>query len=106
MNKDTVDKDTVDKDTVSYTMDEAITKQQNIINTLLREYDQWASKNPHKLVTCSSVKDPNYQKGKEYRDFKQKIKLARLKLNEYNEMKQKLQNTPQKRKNNRNDLLT
>ena len=80
----------------SCNMDQAISKQQNILNTFLREFDQWASKNPHKLITCTSVKDPNYSKGKEYRDFKQKIKLAKLKLNELHEMKKQIQNTPQR----------
>lgn len=92
----------------SSNMDEAISKQQDILNTLMREFDQWASRNPHKLVACTSIKDPNYSKGTEYREFKQKIKLARLKLNEYHEMKRLIQNTPVRIEpaRKRNDLLT
>ena len=68
--------------TVSFTIDQAISKQQGILNRLLVDFDKWASRNPDKLMTCKSKQDPNYLNSKEYYDFKQEIKLAKLRLHQ------------------------
>jgi len=82
---------------VSYTNKEAIDKEYNNLNRLMREFDVWASKNPSKLVICTSVSDENYEKGKEYRSRKQDIKVSRLKIRELEKKLKDDQNTPRRK---------
>jgi hypothetical protein len=78
---------------MSLTADESIKIVQDELNAKLVAFDKWASFNPDKLKDCMSKNDPNYESCMEFLQWKQEIKLLRLKLNEYNQIKNNFQNT-------------
>lgn len=75
-------------------MQEAIDKYQLQLNQLMINFDRWASQNPDKLVNCTSTTDLFYVQGTEYREYKQQIKLLRLKLRQLQDAQQSNQNMP------------
>ena len=75
---------------------ESITDEKTKLNTLMREYDKWASRNPDKIVSSKKVGDIFYEQGKEFREFKQQIKLCKLRINELEEIERIHQNTPRR----------
>jgi hypothetical protein len=72
---------------------DSINHQQNILNGLMRDYDKWAGRNPDKIIICKKG-DPDFEKAREFREFKQQIKLCKLRINELQELEKKHLNTP------------
>ena len=79
------------------TTDESIKYEKDKLNKTMVEFDRWASQNPSKLIVCMSVTDKNYESSKEYRDFKQDIKMSRLKIKELEYMNEIHKNQLRKR---------
>jgi hypothetical protein len=83
---------------VSYfkTTKDAIKSENETLNTLMRDYDRWASRNPNKIVSSKKKGDENFEKGKDFREFRQKIKLCKLRIKELEELERLYQNTPKR----------
>ena len=73
------------------TTDEAIERTQQELNGCLVAFNTWASRNPKKLIICTNKNDKLYPLGEEFRQWKQKIKLLKLKLRNLHIMKEQHQ---------------